>query len=60
LANLEELGNLYSIISILDREFHNARGEVGIKNRDSKIKEAGIREKEREIRVGWERWKTGD
>jgi hypothetical protein len=33
LANLEELGNLYNIIGISDREFHNARGKARIRER---------------------------
>jgi hypothetical protein len=32
LANLEKIGNLYNIVVILDREFHNGREAARIKD----------------------------
>jgi hypothetical protein len=34
LANLEEMGNLYNIVVILDREFHNGREAARIKDEE--------------------------
>jgi hypothetical protein len=36
LVNLEGLGNLYDIVVILDREFHNARETTRIKDGERK------------------------
>jgi hypothetical protein len=49
LANLGKIGNLYNIIGILDREFHNAREEARFRNRESKIQK---RRRESERRRG--------